>query len=156
MLVFKVSTMRIIQREVAVVFLPARGWEHSSYQTPRPKGVDVSPFLELDHDFLLQDLNLSRGFDKVPKQMTGSCHLIPLADLRPQEAIEAAGHQRKLEITIDLHGHDGRQSVHMKKVDPSAIRFSIIIRGHARSMSLTGVRWSWLVINKVVLQCPRS
>ena len=78
----------------------------------------MSTFLELDHDLLLKDLNLSRRLHKVTKQMTGGCRLISLSDLRPQESIEAAGHQRELQITIDLHGHGGRESVHMKEVDP--------------------------------------
>ena len=59
--------MRINRTEVAVVFLPARGLAHSFCEAHGQEKWIMGTFLELNHNFLLKDLNLSRCFYKVSK-----------------------------------------------------------------------------------------
>src|SRR5207244_10689976 len=42
---------------------------------------------------------------------------ISVFNLEGQKSIEAAGHQRELEITVNLHGHGRGQGIHMEKVN---------------------------------------
>jgi hypothetical protein len=72
----------------------------------------------VDGNLLFLDNDLSGRIDKIPKQMAGSGGLIAVANLQSQEAIQATGHERQLQVTVDLHGYRRRQSIHMKKIDP--------------------------------------
>src|SRR2546430_16391020 len=49
--------------------------------------------------------------------MTRTGTLISVFNLEGQKSIEAAGHQRELEITVNLHGHGRGQGIHMEKVN---------------------------------------
>src|SRR2546429_9843502 len=49
--------------------------------------------------------------------MTRTGTLISVFNLEGQKPIEAPGHQRELEITVNLHGHGRRQGIHMEKVN---------------------------------------
>ena len=42
---------------------------------------------------------------------------VAVADALAQHAIQAAGHQRQLQIAVDLHRHGRRQRVHVEEVD---------------------------------------
>ena len=44
--------------------------------------------------------------------------LVAVADADRQEAVEAAGHQRQLQVAVDLHRHRRGQGVHVEEVDP--------------------------------------
>ena len=54
--------------------------------------------------------------DEVAKDVSRLGILIAVADLFSQEAVEAAGHERELEVTIDFHRHRGAQRVHVEEV----------------------------------------
>src|SRR5207237_10028227 len=49
--------------------------------------------------------------------MTRTGTLISVFNLAGQKSIEAAGHQRELEITVNLHGHGRGQGIHMEEVN---------------------------------------
>ena len=76
----------------------------------------MSTFLELNHDLRLQNADMSGGLNKVPKKVARGDALVSIPNLRSQESIEATGHQRQLQITIDLHRHRRGQSIHVKVI----------------------------------------
>lgn len=49
--------------------------------------------------------------------MARFCFLIATTDFLSKQAIQAACHQRELNIKVDFHGNGRRQSVHVKKID---------------------------------------
>src|SRR6266576_3731129 len=49
--------------------------------------------------------------------MTRTGTVISVFNLEGQKSIEAAGHQRELEITVNLHGHGRGQGIHMEEVN---------------------------------------
>ncbi len=78
----------------------------------------MSTLLIAHHDLRLGDLHLGGGIHEILKQMPRLGVLVALADATGQQAVQTAGHQRQLEVAVDLH-RDGRtQRVHGKEVDP--------------------------------------
>src|SRR5437870_12827057 len=49
--------------------------------------------------------------------MTRTGTLISVFKFAGQKSIEAAGHQRELEITVNLHAHGRGQGIHMEEVN---------------------------------------
>ena len=67
---------------------------------------------------LLGDRDVRRGVDEVAEQVPGLGGLVTVADADRQQAVEAAGHQRQLQVAVDLHRHRRGQRVHVEEVDP--------------------------------------
>src|SRR5271157_1804452 len=78
----------------------------------------MSTLLIAHHDLRLSDLHLGRGIHEVLKQMPRLGVLVALADAIGQQAVQATGHQRQLQVAVDLHRHGRAQRVHVKEVDP--------------------------------------
>ena len=50
--------------------------------------------------------------------MAGLGDLVTIADANRQQPIQAAGHQRQLQVAVDLHGHRRGQRIHVEEIDP--------------------------------------
>ena len=59
-----------------------------------------------------------RGVDEVAEQVARLGRLVAVADANGQQAIQAAGHQRQLQVAVDLHRHRRGEGVHVEEVDP--------------------------------------
>ena len=70
------------------------------------------------HDVRLGHLHLGRGIHEVLEQMPRLGLFVAPADAAGQQAVQAAGHQRQLQVAVDLHRHGRAQGVHVKEVDP--------------------------------------
>ena len=77
----------------------------------------VGAFLESDEDLVGGEGDLGRGVDEILKEVAGLGVFVSVADLGGEQAIEAAGHERKLEVTVDLEGDGGGEGIHMKESD---------------------------------------
>ena len=97
----------------------------------------MSAFLELDHDLRLQNADLGGGLDKVPKKVAWGDTLVSIPNLRSQESIKATGHQRQLQITIDLHRYSRRQRIHVKEINPIG---NPVLDHHALGIALDQLR----------------
>ena len=106
---------------------------------------------------VIRDRHLGRGVDEIAEQVAGLGRLVAVADALPQEAIEAAGHQRQLQVAVDLHGHRRGQGVHVEEVDAV---LDVVLDEHPLGVAAdqrggpSGV--SWLVSSRVGSSCPRS
>ncbi len=58
--------------------------------------------------------------------------LVPVADPAAEQSIQAAGHQRQLKVTVDLHGHGRRQRIHVEEVNPVS---DVVLDEHALGVS---------------------
>ena len=65
----------------------------------------VGTFLIPDDDLIRCEGYQPHSVDEITKDMASRGRGVPPADLRAQEAIEAAGPQRQRSVTGDLHGH---------------------------------------------------
>ena len=97
----------------------------------------MSTFLELNHDLRLQNADMSGGLNKVPKKVARGDALVSIPNLRSQESIEATGHQRQLQITIDLHRHSRGQGIHVKEINPIG---NPVLDDHALGIALDQLR----------------
>jgi hypothetical protein len=77
----------------------------------------VGAFLKANFNRGFLNRDEGRGIHEVPEKMTRTGTLISVFNLEGQKSIEAAGHQRELEITVNLHGHGRGQGIHMEKVN---------------------------------------
>ena len=46
---------------------------------------------------------VGRGIDEVAEEVSGLGPLVAVAELGTEQAIEAAAHERQLEVTVDFH-----------------------------------------------------
>src|SRR5271157_1180585 len=100
--------------------LTAQPWDDRVcfFESGRDEQGVMSTLLIGHHDLRLGDLHLGGGIHEILKQMPRLGVLVALADATGQQAVQAAGHQRQLEVAVDIH-RDGRaQRVHVKEVDP--------------------------------------
>src|SRR3990172_10223205 len=95
-----------------------RDWDFLLVESRSEQQRIMSTLLELNHDLRLQNADLGGGLNKIPKKVARGGTLVSIANLRSQESIEATGHQSQLQITIDLHRHSRRQSIHVKEINP--------------------------------------
>ena len=77
----------------------------------------MGAFLESDLDVVLADLDLSRGVDEITEQVSGLGAFVSVRDTVAEQAVQAAGHEGELQITVHLHRHRRGQGVHMEEVD---------------------------------------
>jgi hypothetical protein len=77
----------------------------------------VGARLVADDDFVRREGEVAHRINAVPKDMPRLGVGVALADLGPQETIEAAGHERQLQVTRDLQGHGRREGIQMEEVD---------------------------------------
>ena len=73
--------------------------------------------LILDNNLMVGQGNQAHSIDKIAEDMAPLGFCITSANLGTQQALEAAGHEGQLQITGDLHGPSGGQSIHMEKVN---------------------------------------
>ena len=93
----------------------------------------MSPFLKANEDVFSLDEQGGTGIDEVSEDMSGLGFWISIAQFRPEQAVEAAGHEGELEIQIDLHRHRGRQGVHVKKINSIG---KVIFNNHPLGIAL--------------------
>ena len=77
----------------------------------------VSTLLVTDNDVRLADRHLCGRIHEVAEQMSRIGLLVPTPNPPSQQAVQTAGHQRQLQVAIDLHRHRRAQGVHVEKVD---------------------------------------
>lgn len=77
----------------------------------------MGALLEMDVDAGLVDGDRGRGIDEVAENMAGMSAEISVLNLEGKESVETAGHQSEQEITIDLHGDGGGESIHVEEID---------------------------------------
>ncbi len=77
----------------------------------------VGPSPEADDDLGRGDVDAGAGVHELAENGTGLGDLKAIADALGEQAVEGASHQGELDIEIDLHGHCGRQRVHVEEVD---------------------------------------
>ena len=74
-------------------------------------------FLETHDDRLLVDGHDGGGIDEVAEQVLRFCRLVAVADAIRQHAVEAARHDRQLNVAVDFECDGTRQGIHVKKID---------------------------------------
>src|SRR5208282_279249 len=82
-------------------------------ETSRSQQRIVRASLESHLDSPLVDRDRRGSVDEVAEQMAGLRDLVAVANLRAQESVQAAGHQRQLQVAVDLHRHGRAQGVHV-------------------------------------------
>ena len=100
--------------------LAAQPWQDliRLIETGRQQQRVVGTLLEPHDDFALRDRDFRRGVDEIAEEMPGLRDLVTIADANRQQAIQAAGHERQLQVAIDLHGDRRRESIHVEEIDP--------------------------------------
>lgn len=83
----------------------------------------VRALLEEYGDGVLIDGDVGAGIDEVAEDAPGCCGSVDAAELNAQEAIETAGHEGELQVTVDFHGHGRRECVHVEEVDDYRARW---------------------------------
>ena len=78
----------------------------------------MSTLLIAHHDLRLGDPHVGSRIHEISKQMPGLGVLVALANATCQQAVQATGHQRQLQVAVDFHRHGRAQCVHVKEVDP--------------------------------------
>ncbi len=87
----------------------------------KPAAINIGlggSLLELHHDARLVDRDVRCRIDQVPEQVPGLHRLVTVAHADRQQPVQAAGHQRQLQVAVDLHRHRRAQGVHVEEVDP--------------------------------------
>ena len=108
-----------LSQDQAQAFVPQP--RHPCVRLIEPRGDQqrvVGALLEPYHDFALRDRDFCRGVDEVAEQMAGLGGLVAVADADGQQAVQAARHQRQLQVAVDLHRHRRGERVHVEEVDP--------------------------------------
>src|SRR5437879_12583802 len=90
----------------------------------------------MDVDAGLVDGDRGGGIDEVAENMAGMSAEISVLNLEGKEAVETAGHQSEQEITIDLHGDGGGESLHVEEIDAVG---NAIFDAHALGRALNRV-----------------
>ena len=100
--------------------LAAQPWHHfiRLIEPGRQQQRVVGTLLEPHDDFALGDRDFRRGVDEIAEEMPGLRDLVTIPDANRQQAIQAAGHERQLQIAVDLHGNRRRESIHVEEIDP--------------------------------------
>ena len=70
-----------------------------------------------DDDLVLGDPDGRAGVDELAEDGARLRDFEALSDTDAEEPVEAAGHQRELDIEIDAHGHGGGERIHVEEVD---------------------------------------
>ena len=77
----------------------------------------VGPSPEADDDLGGSDVDAGAGVYELAENRAGLGDLEAVADALGEQTVEGAGHHGELDVEIDLHGHGGRQRVHVEEVD---------------------------------------
>ena len=78
----------------------------------------MSPLLKFDENLARAHGDFRCGFDEVTKDLTGFGRLVPIGDLCSEKTIEARGHERQLQVAVNLERDGGREGIQMEEVDP--------------------------------------
>jgi hypothetical protein len=110
--------MGLPEYEIQTLTTQPRDGRLCRIESSRDEQGIMRPLLKAHHNIRFGDRHLSRGVDEVLKQVPRLGVFVTLADAASQQSIKAAGHQRQLQVTVDLHRHGRAQSIHVKEVDP--------------------------------------
>jgi len=77
----------------------------------------VGSLLEADRDGGWVDRHDRGGIDEVAKDAPRLRIGVFLSEIGPKEPVEAACHERELEVTVDLQGDGRGECVHVEEVD---------------------------------------
>src|SRR5208282_1568820 len=100
--------------------LAAQPWHHfiRLIEPGRQQQWVVGTLLEPRGDSFLGDRDFRRGVDEIAEEMPRLRNLVSIPDANRQQAIQTAGHERQLQIAVDLHGNRRRESIHVEEIDP--------------------------------------
>ena len=76
----------------------------------------MSPLVQHDDDFLVPDFDGRGDVQEVAEDLLGRRLLIFAADLVGEQTIQRAGHERDLQVEVDLHADHRRQGVEVKEL----------------------------------------
>src|SRR4030043_1217776 len=77
----------------------------------------MSTLVERDEDLVAVDDDGCRHIQKIAEDLFSLSSLIPAADPAGHEPVQRGGHQRDLQIKVDLQADHRRECIQVKKLD---------------------------------------